>query len=154
MKLTEVTEVTELTERKRSKKKEDTATTEYYLNLSKFWSGQVGVPYSPPQSRAFSWRLYIFGGGCFGKAILSLSSIILCSSSDWLYRCISSIRPSVVGMRTSSIIIEPSLSRTSCAVRPPAQPRSLCRRVTIRQYPMTATNICSVISYRLSVYFF
>ena len=43
-----LTEVTELTERKRSKKKEDTATTEYYLNFSKFWSGQVGVPYPYP----------------------------------------------------------------------------------------------------------
>jgi hypothetical protein len=39
----ELTEVTLLTERKRSKKEEDTAATEYYLNLSRFWSGQVGV---------------------------------------------------------------------------------------------------------------
>jgi hypothetical protein len=50
------------------------------------------------------------GGGCYGKCIWSLSSIIRCSISGWLYRRISGIRPSVVGIRTSIIMIVPTLS--------------------------------------------
>ena len=62
-----------------------------------FWWRYRG--WFPPQTLSFNWWLYTLGGDRAGKFILSLSSIIRCSISCWLYRRISNIRPPAVGNR-------------------------------------------------------
>ena len=63
-------------------------------------------------------------------------------ASACVYRCNSSMRPSVVGMYTSTIWMAANSSRTLRAVRPGAESRNRQPSVTCRQYARKLTKMC------------